>query len=79
MWLSGVGFLGVETQSRVGAGVERMRRGWGPCGRPLRMRRTHGHPLTRHDGQPQGPQPLRDAPRHGTKPTREKARLPPGG
>jgi hypothetical protein len=61
----------VQTPPRVGAGVERMW-GWGPCGRPLRMRRTHGRPPSRHGGQPQGPQPhstpplpLRDAPRHG--------------
>src|SRR5437016_6246986 len=47
-------------------------RGRGPCGRPVRMRRTHGRPPSRHGGQPQGPQPrgtpplpLRDAPRHG--------------
>src|SRR5438093_11175424 len=47
------GFLGTNTRSRVGAGVERMW-GVGPCGRPLGRWSCQ---LVRHGGQPQGPPP----------------------
>src|SRR5438128_5388534 len=54
--LSGVGFLGAETPSRVGAGVAWMW-SWGPCGRPLGWKGLREPLSVRHAGSHKGPNP----------------------